>query len=197
MPVVVWTCVEISEGRENLAALCFPSAMLVPLQQILLAVGVMELGEGKGGMETLGFGRKGYVNQKVKLSAITDSRNWVAAHSWMHVWFYTFFGWFLQEADWYALWEPKYRKRESLKALLVFHFPDHTVFVPWAGVLLFTGRKCGSAILYRNHEKQSCRGSWKPSHHVLIWKEGHFWWFILVFRCFCWTKFSWLNCQNV
>lgn len=58
-----------------MAALCFPRAMLVPLQQNLLAVAVMELSEGKGGMETLGFDRKGHVNQKVKQSAITDSRN--------------------------------------------------------------------------------------------------------------------------
>lgn len=178
MPVVVWTCVGISGGRENLAALCFPSAMLVPLQQNLLAVAVMELSEGKGGTETLGFGRKGHVNQKVKQSAVTNSRNWVAPHiaecMFYIAQFLTDFCRKQTDTHYGSLFVPKYRKRKSLKALLIFRFPDHMVFVPWAGILLFTGGKCGSAFLYQNHEKESCRGSWQTIPSCSGLKGGSF-----------------------
>lgn len=50
----------------RLAALCFSSARVVPLQQNSLAIAVWELSEYRGGTETLGFGRKGHVDQKVK-----------------------------------------------------------------------------------------------------------------------------------
>lgn len=49
-----------------MAALCFPSATPVPLQQNSLAIAVWELSECEGGTETLGFGGKGHVDQKVK-----------------------------------------------------------------------------------------------------------------------------------
>lgn len=71
-----------------------------------------------------------------------------------------------------SLFVPKYRRRGSLKAFLIFHFPCHTVFVPQAGVRLCRGGKCASTVLHYTVD------SWKivlerilTNHPNMFWSK--------------------------